>query len=76
MVDRANWRMKICSAYELRFADRQKKLILEFGAKGFPLDLSQYRHGRHEPADVFAREADAITALAHRLDGAKLDVGT
>ncbi len=74
MDERTNWRTKIWSAYELQFADRQRKLILEFGAQGHRVDLAQYARDKHEPATVITRQADAITALAHRLDGARLTV--
>ena len=61
------------AAYELRFEDRKKKMLLEFGALGFPLDLSQY-HGKHEPADLVPWESNVITAMAHRIDGVTLSV--
>lgn len=75
MVERTNWRQKIWSAYELKFAEQIQRLKLEFSAKGVPLDLSQCRRDRHEPAHVIADEADAITSVAHKLDATRLSVG-
>ncbi|MGA8089640.1 MAG: hypothetical protein WCA10_20380 [Terracidiphilus sp.] len=73
-TERSRWRQKIMSAYELQFADRKRKITLEFGALGFPMALSHADHGIHEPIPAIEWEADVITAMAHRIDGAKLTV--
>jgi hypothetical protein len=74
MAKRASWRGKIWSAYELQFAERKRNLALQFGALGYTLNLSQFQDGRHEPVYVISKEADAITAMSHRIDGASLSV--
>lgn len=71
---RSKWRQKIWAAYELEFAERQKNLILRFGAMGLPVDLTLYRHGRTEVSQCITWEADVITAMAHKIDGVNLSV--
>jgi hypothetical protein len=72
--ERLKWRLKLKTAHELQFSDREKKLMLKFAAAGHPLNLSQYRRPSLEPAIEFASEADVITAWAHQMDGVKLFV--
>jgi hypothetical protein len=53
---RISWRSRIKSAYELRFAERQKVIFLKFGEKGIRPDYSSVSPGVRRIEDVIPRE--------------------
>jgi hypothetical protein len=72
IAERIEWRKRVESAYELRFAERERILLLRFGELGISMDRSSMFGGVRGIEATIPLHAAAITAMAHRLDGLTL----
>jgi hypothetical protein len=69
--ERINWALRCKAAYQLRFEDRHRKLLLRFTEKGirpyFPKSA-----GVPSIEKEIAQDAIVLTVMAHRIDGVEL----
>src|ERR1017187_8250508 len=66
---RIEWRQKLASAYQLRFAERERLLKLKFGEVGITADQSAESPNARGLELYIPRLASTMVLMAHRVDG-------